>query len=85
MLNQAGLPVTLAVLEDMAGRWAANGEGPLSPLWREAHDLAGCMLSTWPTQGCHERESNEPGEAGRMLAALARLKDTARIETFVSD
>ena len=28
VLNQAGLPVTLAVLEDMAERWTASGEEP---------------------------------------------------------
>lgn len=45
VLNQAGLPVTLVVLEDMAARWAASGEEPASPLWREAHELSACMLA----------------------------------------
>jgi hypothetical protein len=84
VLNQAGLPVTLAALEDMTGRWTASGKEPLSPLWREAHDLAGCMLSTWPTQGWHAREGKEPSEAGRMLAILTRLEDTERVEAFLS-
>ncbi len=85
VLNQAGLPVTLAALEDMAARWAASGAERLSPLRREAHELAGCMLSTWPRDEGAARDDTEPGEAGRMLAALTRLEDTEQIEAFLSD
>ena len=85
VLNQAGLPVTLAVLEDMAERWAASGEEPASPLWSQAHELSACMLATWPMDEWRSRDGAEPSEAGRMLAALTRLEDTERIEAFLSD
>ena len=84
-LNQAGLPVTLAVLEDMAERWAASGEEPASPLWSQAHELSARMLATWPMDEWRSRDGAEPSEAGRMLAALTRLEDTERIEAFLSD
>src|SRR5499427_5516685 len=51
VLNQAGLAVTLPYLDELTGRWTQSGEGPASPLWREAHALSGHMLRTWPLQG----------------------------------
>src|SRR5262249_39886440 len=43
VLNQAGLAVTLPYLDALTRRWAESGEGLASPLWREAHELAGHM------------------------------------------
>lgn len=83
VLNQAGLGATLPFLGDLTERWAAGGEGRESPLWRQAHELAGHMLSTWPAQHWH-RQDDKPSHAGRMLALLARLEDTEHIETLVA-
>lgn len=80
VLNQAGLPVTLAALDDMAGRWAASGEEPLSPLWRDAHDLAGCICPP----GRHKDGGRETAQS-RVLTALTRLEDIERIEALVAD
>lgn len=85
VLNQAGLRVTLPLLASLAGKWAASdGE---SPLWQQAHELAGHMLRTWPRFGDgfgqHHRTS-----VGELLASLARLADTACIDiciTMLSD
>jgi len=79
VLSQAGLPVTLPYLDDLAQRWAASGEDQRSRLWRDAHDLAGHMLAQWPEQGGYQRHKT-PSDAARMLASLTRLDDTAAIE-----
>jgi len=83
VLNQAGLGATLPFLGDLTERWAAGGEGRESPLWRQAHELAGHMLSTWPTQYWHQ-QNDKPSHVGRMLTLLARLEDTGHIETLVA-
>ncbi len=83
VLSQAGLPVTLPYLDDLARRWAENGENQQSRLWREAHDLAGHMLAQWPKQDGHGRHKT-PSDAARMLATLTRLDDTAAIEGFLT-
>ena len=84
VLSQAGLPVTLAYLDDLARRWAESGETHRSRLWREAHDLAGHMLARWPTQGEYAQHKT-PSDAARMLAALTLLDDTAAIVAFLTD
>src|SRR5207253_3319538 len=50
VLNQAGLAATLPYLDALTGRWAESGAGLASPLWREAHELSGHILRTWPRQ-----------------------------------
>jgi len=84
VLSQAGLPVTLPYLEDLTQRWAEGGGTQQSPLWREAHDLAGHMLAQWPMQGEYGRHKT-PSDAARMLATLTRLDDTAAIVGFLTD
>jgi predicted 2-oxoglutarate/Fe(II)-dependent dioxygenase YbiX len=83
VLNQAGRSVTLPYLESLAERWAADGEDRSSAPWREAHELAGLMVSTWPAR---EWVSDEqaPTEATRMLASLTRLADLDRIEALAA-
>ncbi len=83
VLSQAGLPVTLPYLDDLARRWAESGENHESRLWREAHDLAGHMLTQWPKQSGYGRHKT-PSDAARMLASLTRLDDTAAIEGFLT-
>jgi hypothetical protein len=83
VLNQAGLSVTLPYLENLTERWAVSGEDRTSALWAQAHELAGHMLSTWPRGEWYGRD-DKLGMAGRMLSVLARLRDAASIETFIS-
>jgi len=82
VLSQAGLPVTLPYLDDLARRWSEDGGTQQSPLWRKAHDLAGHMLAQWPRQGGYGRRK-APSDAARLLAALTQLDDTAAIEGFL--
>jgi predicted 2-oxoglutarate/Fe(II)-dependent dioxygenase YbiX len=85
VLNQAGLDATLPLLSDLAERWAASGENNQSSLWREAYELSGHMLSTWPNQRWYREHANAPSEATRMLTPLTRLGDTARLDAFLAD
>ncbi|MEN8260754.1 MAG: 2OG-Fe(II) oxygenase [Pseudomonadota bacterium] len=85
VLNQAGLTMTLPYLDELARGWAESGEGTESLLWHQAHELAEHMLRTWPREDWRYRYSESPGDAATMLATLSRLKDTARIETFLVD
>ncbi len=84
VLSQAGLPVTLPYLDDLARRWAESGGNQRSPFWREAHDLAGHMLAQWPEQGGYPRHRT-PSDAARMLVSLTRLDDTAAIEGCLTE
>ena len=85
VLSQAGLPVTLPYLDDLTQRWADSAGDRQSPLWREAHDLAGHMLAQWPTQDWYPRRDKAPSNAARMLALLTELNDTALIERFLTE
>lgn len=86
VLTQAGLAVTLPYLGALTGRWADSGEGPASPLWREAHALAGHMLDTWPRQvGRPPGSTAAPSAAATLLTLLSRLQDTARLDAFLAD
>ena len=84
VLSQAGLSVTLPYLDDLARRWTESGEDRGSPLWREANDLAGHVLTRWPRQNWYPR-SEIPSERGQMLAVLTRLDDAATIERFLAN
>ena len=64
--------------------WAENGEGLASLLWREAHELVGHMLDTWPRQGSWYHGRNDtPGDATTLLTLLSQLEDTAHIDAFL--
>jgi hypothetical protein len=83
VLCQAGLAVTLPYLEDLVRRWAVSRAGRQSPLWQEAHNLAGHMLAQWPKQQQYVGEETA-SEAAQMLALLTRLGDTEIIESFLT-
>jgi predicted 2-oxoglutarate/Fe(II)-dependent dioxygenase YbiX len=85
VLNQAGLHATLPLLGDLAERWAASGESDQSSLWREAHELAGHMLSTWPSERWYRDRGEMLSAGARMLTYLVRLGDTVRLDAFLAD
>lgn len=94
VLNQAGLPATLPFLEDLTTRWEKSDRSPHSPLWRDADELAACMIQTWPRQLSwsawrdEEYKADDDGEAhdaGRMLNLLVRLENAPRIDAFLSE
>ncbi len=83
ILTQAGLDVTLPYLEDLAARWEASGapvgEGP----WREADELCGFMLDSWPVHRGHPGSDDASSKESRMLLLLVRLKNRPRVEGFL--
>src|SRR6266446_376863 len=83
VLNRAGLSVTWPYLADLTERWTLRGEGRRSILWDQAHDLAGHMVSAWPTDAWYPRHDKTPSEAARMLTLLTRIEDTPRIEALL--
>ncbi len=85
VISAAGLPVSLPWLASLARRWQDSGAPTDSPLWKEAHELAGHMLDAWPPSDGSPRYREGPGAAARMLATLAQLKDTGRIDAFLAD
>jgi predicted 2-oxoglutarate/Fe(II)-dependent dioxygenase YbiX len=81
VLNQAGLGATLPHLEDVTIRWEASGAGQESPLWREADELSGYMLRSWPYSSWRTDDT----EAGRMLDLQVRLGNAPRIDAFLAE
>ncbi len=82
VLNQAGLGATLPHLEDLTARWETGGASIQSPLWREADELSGHMLRSWPRSSW--RRDDDAG-AGRMLDLLTRLGNVKRIDQFLAE
>ena len=85
VLSQAGLRVTLPYLDDLVRRWTEGGGDRRSPLWREAHGLAGHMLAQWPRRDWYPRSDQAPGDAARMLTLLTQLDDTDLIGRFLAE
>ena len=86
VLSQAGLEVTLPYLDGLIGRWMASGDDSRSPLWQDAHQLAGHMLRRWRIAArSHEDDDSDESDAARMLALMIRAKDTACIEAILRD
>ena len=82
VLAQAGPAVTLPRLEDLAGRWEAEGADPASPLRREALALSGGMLALWPAGWA--RRARAVSDTARLLGLLTRLGDDERIASLLS-
>jgi 2OG-Fe(II) oxygenase superfamily len=85
VLNQGGSAATLPYLSELTQRWTAATDNERSPLWQQAHELAGHMLATWPRYRWSTPHDDSPSTAGRMLALLTALKDTARLDQFLAD
>ncbi|WP_284273218.1 2OG-Fe(II) oxygenase [Bradyrhizobium iriomotense] len=81
VLNQAGLRTTQPYLEGLTARWETSKAEIQSPLWREADELSGHMLRTWPR---HVWRDEGNIDASRMLNLLVRLGNVARIDAFLA-
>jgi 2OG-Fe(II) oxygenase superfamily len=81
VLNQAGLGTTLPYLEDLTARWEASKASMQSPSWREADELSGHMLRSWPRSAWRE---DEDADACRMLDLQIRLRNVERIDAFLA-
>ena len=85
VLNQGGLQLTLPYLTELTERWSTCPEDERPPLWAQAHELAGHMLSTWPRHPIYGRRDEAASDATRLLTLLTRLGDTDRIDEFLTD
>ena len=83
IFNQAGLDVTLPYLGELTARWEASGAHMDDGLWREADELCGYMLDSWPVHRWYPRKDDASSKESRMLLLLARLKNCPRIEAFL--
>lgn len=83
VLCQAGLSVTLPLLEDTVQRADAAKGARHEALQAEALELAGYMIEQWPTGRWYPRSEDKPGRAASMLTLLARLGATRLIEAFI--
>ncbi len=81
VLSQAGLGATLPHLEDLTARWEATDTGMASPSWREADELSGHMLRSWPRQSWR---ADGDTNASRMLDLQVRLGNVACIDAFLT-
>ncbi|WP_114949148.1 2OG-Fe(II) oxygenase [Microvirga calopogonii] len=84
VLCQAGVAVTLPCLADLTERWLRSGENHMSSLWREAHELSGYMIASWPRQERYLLQETTSGHATQMLLLLIQLEDKARLEAFLA-
>ncbi len=84
VITQAGVEVTLPWLADLTRRWMASGEDHDSPLWREARELSGHMVATWPTHDWQPSQDQDPTSTGQMLGLLSRLGDLMRLESLLA-
>jgi predicted 2-oxoglutarate/Fe(II)-dependent dioxygenase YbiX len=83
VMTQAGLGVTVPHMLDLSRRWVATEMDQESPLWRQAHDLAGHMIDDWPEQGGGIRSDNTESATTGLLVALTQLGDSRRIDQFL--
>ncbi len=83
VLNQGGLAATLPWLDLLAGQWLEEGGQVGSALWREAHELVGHMLQTWPQRVGYFQPVDDSA-ASQLLTLLAQLEDTGHIEALVT-
>jgi hypothetical protein len=96
VLNQAGPRATLAYLESLAARWLEERSTRESAVWREAHELSGHMLGTWPVHdwragrpdpdlGWHALTTPAKREGmAQLLAVLTVLEDDPRVESTLA-
>lgn len=82
VLNQAGLGTTLPYLQDLTVRWETSNTSIETPLWREADELSGHMLRSWPRSPWR---TDDDADAGRMLDLQVRLGNVGRIDTFLAE
>ena len=82
VLNQAGLGATLPYLETLTAGWETDGASLASPLWRQADELSGLMLRSWPRPSWR---TDDKSEAGRMLDLQVRLGNVKRIDEFLAE
>jgi len=82
VVNEGGLSTSLPYLADLAKRWVAGSRDASSPLWTQAHELAGHIVAGWPMG--RWRPATSQDEAATFLTLLSQLGDTALIDDFLA-
>src|SRR5690606_39884209 len=82
LIVAAGRDVSLPWLADLARRWQQGGpeEQAVANLWRQAHELAGRIVRSWPERQPWERASES---AVRLLDAVCVLEDREALLAFI--
>jgi predicted 2-oxoglutarate/Fe(II)-dependent dioxygenase YbiX len=83
VLNQGGLEATLPFLGELVDKWQSARAKKGAPHKRQADELAGHMIATWPVTTWHRRDRSEPSDVGRMLSLLGRLGTQTLIERML--
>ena len=78
VINQGGLAATLPFLATLASQWTQSRQDRNAPPWRQAHELAGHMLATWPRDRWRLKETSR--HVAAMLTTLITLGDAERID-----
>jgi hypothetical protein len=84
VLNRGGLELTLPYLASLTASWEAAGAEAGNTLWREADELCGLMVASWPTSPWYPRRDETESHEAAMLALLTRLGNAPRIEAFLA-
>ena len=85
VLNQGGLEATLPFLNELIDTWQSAAAKNGLPRKRQAEELAGHMIATWPVTTWHQRDRSEPSDLGRMLSLLASLATPTLIERMLDN
>ncbi|MGA8772677.1 MAG: hypothetical protein WB610_20180, partial [Rhodomicrobium sp.] len=84
VLNRGGLKLTLPYLAGLTASWETADAAARNTLWREADELSGLMLASWPSNRSYPRSGETESQEAAMLALLTRLKNGPRIEAFLT-
>ena len=83
ILNQGGLEATLPFLGELVDKFRSAGAKNGLPHKRQAEELSGHMIATWPVNTWHARDRSEPSDLGHLLSLLARLGDPTQTERML--
>jgi len=84
VFNQVGLGLTMPYLGQLTKEWENGGGRVDSSLWRQACELVGHMLRTWPRSNWRY-EHDTATETAEMLDLLIRLRDTEPLAAFLAE
>ncbi|MBF0133021.1 MAG: 2OG-Fe(II) oxygenase [Magnetococcales bacterium] len=86
VICQGGLAVTLPFLQMLADQWIEGGQDVHLPQWRQAHELAGHMISSWPDKKWFSwPASGKTTDESSFLSILAKLRDEKNISIFLTE
>ncbi len=86
VICQGGLAITLPYLQMLTDQWIEDGQDVHGPQWRQAHELAGYMISSWPEKKWRSWPSSEKtSDETSFLSLLVKLRDEKNISIFLAE